>query len=77
MGVRLGDYDFFGGDPESTTDPYAFLALAREQGPVYKDPRTGVYILLDTTTSLAWRRIRETAASSETTDEKPSAISRS
>ncbi len=46
MGTPLEEYDFFGGDPDSTDDPYAFFALAREQGPVYKDPRTGVYILL-------------------------------
>ena len=44
--TALGDYDYFGIDADSLADPYRFFELARELGPVYREPRTGTYIVL-------------------------------
>ena len=43
---ELEAYDFFGADPRSVEDPYAFLEQARERGPVYRDPASGAYVVL-------------------------------
>lgn len=40
-----GDFDYFALDDASTRDPFEFYELARQQGPVYQDPHTGVYVL--------------------------------
>ena len=44
--ANLATLDWYGGDAETTKDPYAFLRLAREQGPVYHEPRSGVFMVL-------------------------------
>lgn len=41
----LDEYDYFGVDPASRADPYRFFALAREAGPVFREPHRGVYVL--------------------------------
>src|SRR5258706_6065973 len=45
MMPTLDEYDYFGVDDVSRDDPYRFFALAREAGPVYLEPRRGVYVL--------------------------------
>jgi len=43
--TALSEYDYFGVDEQSRSDPYRFFALAREAGPAYREPRRDVYVL--------------------------------
>jgi cytochrome P450 len=67
MSLALDQYDYFGADLESIRDPYAFLERAREQGPIYHDPVSRVFVVLgyDAITRIAKDASRFSSINSE------------